>query len=54
MFVRSFYKNTSSLLSFTKYNKYRFTSLREGMWLNAIYLKEANVISVELKKQVQK
>jgi len=47
----TFYRELASKV-WNKWKMYRFTSLREGMWLNAIYLKEANVISVELKKQV--
>ncbi|XP_076803302.1 kinesin-like protein KIF1A isoform X3 [Clavelina lepadiformis] len=35
-----------------KWVKYQFTSLRDDLWGNAIFLKEANAISVELKKQV--
>ena len=36
----------------TKWENYQFTSLRDDLWGNAIFLKEANAISVELKKQV--
>ena len=36
-----------------KWRIHQFTSIRDGLWGNAIYLKEANAISVELKKNVQ-
>ena len=36
-----------------KWKKHQFTSLRDDLWGNAIFLKEANAISVELKKKVQ-
>uniref|UniRef100_A0A3Q3JZR1 plus-end-directed kinesin ATPase n=1 Tax=Monopterus albus TaxID=43700 RepID=A0A3Q3JZR1_MONAL len=39
--------------SFRKWRFYQFTSLRDLLWGNAIFLKEANAISVELKKKVQ-
>ncbi|KAM8745025.1 kinesin-like protein KIF1A isoform 22-T22 [Acanthopagrus schlegelii] len=39
--------------SFRKWKCYQFTSLRDLLWGNAIFLKEANAISVELKKKVQ-
>ncbi|XP_074524159.1 kinesin-like protein KIF1A isoform X14 [Halichoeres trimaculatus] len=39
--------------SFRKWRGYQFTSLRDLLWGNAIFLKEANAISVELKKKVQ-
>lgn len=39
--------------SFRKWTCYQFTSLRDMLWGNAIFLKEANAISVELKKKVQ-
>nr|XP_029132884.1 kinesin-like protein KIF1A isoform X5 [Labrus bergylta] len=39
--------------SFRKWRSYQFTSLRDLLWGNAIFLKEANAISVELKKKVQ-
>ncbi|XP_047442587.1 kinesin-like protein KIF1A isoform X5 [Mugil cephalus] len=39
--------------SFRKWRWYQFTSLRDLLWGNAIFLKEANAISVELKKKVQ-
>ena len=32
---------------------HQFTSLRDDLWGNAVFLKEANAISVELKKRVQ-
>lgn len=38
---------------FKKWKKHQFTSIRDGLWGNAIFLKEANAISVELKKNVQ-
>ena len=37
----------------TKWKYHQFTSLRDDLWGNAIFLKEANAISVELKKRVQ-
>ncbi|KAM6929381.1 kinesin-like protein KIF1B isoform 1-T1 [Lycodopsis pacificus] len=39
--------------SFRKWRYHQFTSLRDQLWGNAVYLKEANAISVELKKKVQ-
>ncbi|KAM9686410.1 kinesin-like protein KIF1B isoform 1-T1 [Trichechus inunguis] len=39
--------------AFRKWKSHQFTSLRDLLWGNAVYLKEANAISVELKKQVQ-
>ncbi|CAG2102727.1 unnamed protein product [Medioppia subpectinata] len=36
-----------------KWKYHQFTSLRDDLWGNAIFLKEANAISVELKKRVQ-
>lgn len=36
-----------------KWRFYQFTSLRDDLWGNAIFLKEANAMSVELKKRVQ-
>lgn len=39
--------------SFRKWRCYQFTSLRDLLWGNAIFLKEANAISVELKKKVR-
>ncbi|XP_022101823.1 kinesin-like protein KIF1A isoform X4 [Acanthaster planci] len=36
-----------------KWRYYRFTSIRDDLWGNAIFLKEANAISVELKKKVE-
>ncbi|XP_014670393.1 PREDICTED: kinesin-like protein unc-104 [Priapulus caudatus] len=38
---------------FEKWRYHQFTSLRDDLWGNAIFLKEANAISVELKKKVQ-
>lgn len=35
-----------------KWKVHQFTSLRDDLWGNAIFLKEANAISVELKKRV--
>jgi kinesin family protein 1 len=37
---------------FRKWKYHQFTSLRDDLWGNAIFLKEANAISVELKKKV--
>ncbi|XP_059427146.1 kinesin-like protein KIF1A isoform X2 [Carassius carassius] len=42
-----------ALWAFRKWRCYQFTSLRDLLWGNAIFLKEANAISVELKKKVQ-
>ncbi|KAL1440719.1 hypothetical protein MTO96_009266 [Rhipicephalus appendiculatus] len=39
--------------AFQKWKYHQFTSLRDDLWGNAIFLKEANAISVELKKKVQ-
>ncbi|XP_041129445.1 kinesin-like protein KIF1B isoform X15 [Polyodon spathula] len=39
--------------AFRKWKYHQFTSLRDQLWGNAVYLKEANAISVELKKRVQ-
>jgi len=36
-----------------KWRVHQFTSLRDDLWGNAVFLKEANSISVELKKKVQ-
>ncbi|ELU07126.1 hypothetical protein CAPTEDRAFT_150014 [Capitella teleta] len=38
---------------FRKWRYHQFTSLRDDLWGNAIFLKEANAISVELRKKVQ-
>ncbi|CAH1774965.1 unnamed protein product [Owenia fusiformis] len=38
---------------FRKWRYHQFTSLRDDLWGNAIFLKEANAISVELQKKVQ-
>lgn len=38
---------------FEKWKYHQFTSLRDDLWGNAIFLKEANAISVELRKRVQ-
>ncbi|XP_060574744.1 kinesin-like protein unc-104 isoform X4 [Ruditapes philippinarum] len=38
---------------FRKWKYHQFTSLRDDLWGNAIFLKEANAISVELNKKVQ-
>uniref|UniRef100_A0A8C8A1T1 plus-end-directed kinesin ATPase n=1 Tax=Oryzias sinensis TaxID=183150 RepID=A0A8C8A1T1_9TELE len=37
--------------AFRKWRYHQFTSLRDQLWGNAVYLKEANAISVELKKK---
>ena len=42
-----------ALFGFVKWRQHQFTSLRDDLWGNAIFLKEANAISVELKKRVQ-
>lgn len=39
--------------AFRKWRFHQFTSLRDDLWGNAVFLKEANAISVELKKRVQ-
>ncbi|NXB56480.1 KIF1B protein, partial [Struthidea cinerea] len=39
--------------AFRKWKFHQFTSLRDQLWGNAVYLKEANAISVELKKKVE-
>lgn len=36
-----------------KWRYYQFTSVRDDLWGNAIFLKEANAISIELKKRVE-
>ncbi|KFW01633.1 Kinesin-like KIF1B [Fulmarus glacialis] len=38
--------------AFRKWKFHQFTSLRDQLWGNAVYLKEANAISVELKKKL--
>lgn len=40
--------------AFRKWRFHQFTSLRDQLWGNAVYLKEANAISVELKKKVRR
>lgn len=35
-----------------KWRYHQFTSVRDDLWGNAIFLKEANAIAVELKKRV--
>uniref|UniRef100_A0A914Z2D9 Uncharacterized protein n=1 Tax=Panagrolaimus superbus TaxID=310955 RepID=A0A914Z2D9_9BILA len=35
-----------------KWRYHQFTSVRDDLWGNAIFLKEANAIAVELRKQV--
>ncbi|XP_025833622.1 kinesin-like protein unc-104 isoform X4 [Agrilus planipennis] len=40
-------------MAWRKWKHHQFTSLRDDLWGNAIFLKEANAISVELKKKVQ-
>ncbi|OXA56707.1 Kinesin-like protein KIF1A [Folsomia candida] len=42
-----------AIKAFRKWRSHRFTSIRDDLWGNAIFLKEANSISVELKKKVQ-
>uniref|UniRef100_A0A8C4NBP5 Kinesin family member 1A n=1 Tax=Eptatretus burgeri TaxID=7764 RepID=A0A8C4NBP5_EPTBU len=42
-----------ALWAFRKWKFHQFTSLRDQLWGNAIFLKEANAISVELHKKVQ-
>ncbi|KAJ7306364.1 hypothetical protein JRQ81_009708 [Phrynocephalus forsythii] len=37
--------------AFRKWKFHQFTSLRDQLWGNAVYLKEGNAISVELKKE---
>lgn len=39
--------------AFRKWKSHQFTSLRDLLWGNAVHLKEANAVSVELKKKVQ-
>ncbi|XP_077462838.1 kinesin-like protein KIF1A isoform X8 [Stigmatopora argus] len=39
--------------TFGRWRCYQFTSLRDLLWGNAVFLKEANAIGVELKKKVQ-
>ncbi|PAA73416.1 hypothetical protein BOX15_Mlig024839g1 [Macrostomum lignano] len=39
--------------AFAKWKEHRYTSLRDCLWTNAVFLKEANAISVELNKKVQ-
>ncbi|KFW85034.1 Kinesin-like KIF1B [Manacus vitellinus] len=39
--------------AFRKWKFHQFTSLRDQLWGNAVYLKEANAISVELKKKAK-
>lgn len=39
--------------AFGRWRRHQFTSLRDDLWGNAVFLKEANAISVELKKRVQ-
>ena len=38
--------------AFGIWRRHQFTSLRDDLWGNAVFLKEANAISVELKKRV--
>ena len=38
--------------AYKKWKSHQFTSLRDDLWGNAIFLKEANAISVELRKKV--
>lgn len=37
----------------SKWRSHQFTSLRDDLWGNAIFLKEANALSVELNRRVQ-
>lgn len=55
MFESCWTARDASLASwaFRKWRYHQFTSLRDDLWGNAIFLKEANAISVELKKRVQ-
>uniref|UniRef100_F6Q5L9 Kinesin-like protein unc-104 n=1 Tax=Ciona intestinalis TaxID=7719 RepID=F6Q5L9_CIOIN len=46
------YGKSLLIWAWNKWSQYQFTSLRDDLWGNAIFLKEANAISVELKKQV--
>ncbi|CAG5136554.1 unnamed protein product, partial [Candidula unifasciata] len=39
--------------AFRKWKYHQFTSLRDDLWGNVVFLKEANAISVELNKKVQ-
>ncbi|KAF5395158.1 hypothetical protein PHET_06882, partial [Paragonimus heterotremus] len=39
--------------AFDKWRTHQFTSLRDELWENAVYLKEANALSVELNKKVR-
>ncbi|KAF8570712.1 hypothetical protein P879_02381 [Paragonimus westermani] len=39
--------------AFDKWRTHQFTSLRDQLWENAVYLKEANALSVELNKNVR-
>ncbi|CAH8435760.1 unnamed protein product [Schistosoma turkestanicum] len=39
--------------AFNKWINHQFTSLRCQLWENAVYLKEANALSVELNKKIQ-
>ena len=36
-----------------RWRRHQFTSLRDDLWGNAVFLKEANAISFELRKRVQ-
>lgn len=53
--VENWSEREYSLVSnaFKKWRSHRFTSLRDDLWGNAIFLKEANAISVELKKKAR-
>lgn len=42
-----------TMKALSKWRYHQFTSLRDDLWGNAIFLKEANAMSVELKKRVQ-
>ena len=40
-------------MSWEKWKKYQFTSLRDQIWGHAVLIKEANAIAMELNKQVE-
>uniref|UniRef100_H3CNW4 Uncharacterized protein n=1 Tax=Tetraodon nigroviridis TaxID=99883 RepID=H3CNW4_TETNG len=40
--------------AFQRWSLYQFTSLRQVLWENAVFLKEANALSAELQKQVRR
>ncbi|KAA0195139.1 Kinesin protein [Fasciolopsis buskii] len=39
--------------AFEKWRNHQFTSLRDQLWENTVYLKEANALSVELQKNIR-